>query len=982
MRFEKVFNHPWWLLLIFSALLFVALTPRLNSDIRDLNIEDARISIDQLNYIYSLNGQVKFDFGEIRKSIDDFSGTEKKLIQSWVQDGYPQYGTVSYGMTIDSAVEQQIALKISTFVDSRIVVNHEDVYSSGIFDANSFQARRGGQPYVVNFHLNKGDNELIIHVSNEYRSLSGMTAEIMIGPVLAVETYAFLEQFFDMFFISALLFVGFFFFIQSIIVYKMILTSRFYLLIGLSLIILALNSGGYKEKLLFNLFPLFSSQTVFYIADIFRGLSAISGGILILMYKKNVFSPFFRRFMMAYLSSYFIGTLLIPMRILESYTMVYYSFILAFLIPIIIGLIRKLEPAHYDNYFYVDDRATIAIILLPSIYGIGIMVYALGYWQAMIFSYYMLILIIVALVVLVTRNQLNAAKLAVENLDSLKELTALKDEFLKETANQLQKPILSIIQLAEHLYVNPGQKIDLVDVQNIYRSSNRLLLLVNDLVGFEQLEQGLISLDIQPIALDSLIQSVLHEQQDTFKFNKIDISLEINVSHIVIQSDAIRLKQAFYNLFESLLSSAQKIELRIVERDELYLEIMVYHRDPMIVASKFMYSQDLNSQNISLRLFDKFLKLLNIPYERTATENNVESYIMRFINDRSPVLESIPSIKKEREVVSQGMILYISYTVQSGLEIIPLLSQSNLTVQRESLLDDVLRALTTQMVELILIDYEEMSDDIETFIKSVRQTYNIIETPIIVLAQPLAMSKANKLKISGVNEVIRKPVSAYELQARIDVYQSIKINSQALLKQELYFLQSQIKPHFIFNTLSTIIALIGEEPYKAAALLEHLSDYLRSIVGVEFNDKMGTLQDELDLIDSYVSIEKARFNERIQIQFEIDTESRMCPMPPLLIQPLIENAIKHGILAKEEGGMIMLRTKLIGNKLSVEVRDDGVGMTQAKIQSLQAATSNQRVGISNVMLRLKKLYQSDLKISSRLREGTSMSFSISIKERL
>lgn len=177
------------------------------------------------------------------------------------------------------------------------------MYTSGIFDTSSLQVRRGGQPYVTDFHLNKGDNELIIHVSNEYRSLSGMTAEVMIGPVQSIEKYAFLEQFFDMFFISALLFVGFFFFIQSLIVYNMIRTSRLYLLLGLSLIILALTSSGYKEKLLFELFPQLSSYTIFYLANIFRGLSAISGGILILVYKKNVLSSFFRKIMMAYFSS-------------------------------------------------------------------------------------------------------------------------------------------------------------------------------------------------------------------------------------------------------------------------------------------------------------------------------------------------------------------------------------------------------------------------------------------------------------------------------------------------------------------------------------------------------------------------------------------------------------------------------------------------------------------------------------------------------
>ncbi len=160
---------------------------------------------------------------------------------------------------------------------------------------------------------------------------------------------------------------------------------------------------------------------------------------------------------------------------------------------------------------------------------------------------------------------------------------------------------------------------------------------------------------------------------------------------------------------------------------------------------------------------------------------------------------------------------------------------------------------------------------------------------------------------------------------------------------ELRALRAQIDPHFLFNSLNSINALIGADPEAARRMCERLGDFMRHTLRLGARHLV-PLRDELALIDRYLDIEQVRFGDRLHVAREIDPEAGVCLVPPLLLQPLVENAIKHGVAQRIEGGTIALRVARTAATLRIEV-DNPVDADAPR-------TTGEGVGLENVRRRL------------------------------
>lgn len=197
-----------------------------------------------------------------------------------------------------------------------------------------------------------------------------------------------------------------------------------------------------------------------------------------------------------------------------------------------------------------------------------------------------------------------------------------------------------------------------------------------------------------------------------------------------------------------------------------------------------------------------------------------------------------------------------------------------------------------------------------------------------------------------------------------------------LVKTELSFLKAQIRPHFIYNSISVIAALTVDDPYRAKNLLYDLSDYLRGSFRFDNCDGMTPLSDELETVKAYVSIEKARFQDKLTVEYDID-ENVSVFVPLLTIQPIVENAVRHGIFRKPEGGRITLRVYRETDCVVVEVEDDGVGMSESEIAEILKSEGPARgVGLKNISRRLDLCYGKSLEIKSEAGKGTLVAFRI------
>jgi two-component system LytT family sensor kinase len=202
----------------------------------------------------------------------------------------------------------------------------------------------------------------------------------------------------------------------------------------------------------------------------------------------------------------------------------------------------------------------------------------------------------------------------------------------------------------------------------------------------------------------------------------------------------------------------------------------------------------------------------------------------------------------------------------------------------------------------------------------------------------------------------------------------VKLEEQdrLLIQARLDTLASQINPHFLFNTLNSISSLIRVNPEQARLMVVRLSRIMRG--RLRNQDHFAPLRDELAFIEDYLSIELVRFGDKLRVVKEIDPATLDMLIPSMLLQPLIENSIKHGISSRIDGGTITIRTAHNNGRLAVVVEDDGVGIPEAEI----AGILNKGIGVSNVKERLKVLYNQDYRmlIDSQPGRGTRIEIEV------
>ena len=204
---------------------------------------------------------------------------------------------------------------------------------------------------------------------------------------------------------------------------------------------------------------------------------------------------------------------------------------------------------------------------------------------------------------------------------------------------------------------------------------------------------------------------------------------------------------------------------------------------------------------------------------------------------------------------------------------------------------------------------------------------------------------------------------------------NLEQNQQLLLKARMDALTSQINPHFLFNTLNTVSSLIRFDPDMARGVVLKLSNILRRLL--RKHETFVPLREELDFIDDYLDIEVIRFGrDKLQIFKEIDDETLDAFVPSMLLQPIVENAIKHGLAPRLAGGQIHLRTHRRDGRLSIEIDDNGMGISPERLLEVYGGG----IGISNVHERLRLLYGDQFEMDIRSQEGEGTQIRIEIPE--
>ncbi len=266
--------------------------------------------------------------------------------------------------------------------------------------------------------------------------------------------------------------------------------------------------------------------------------------------------------------------------------------------------------------------------------------------------------------------------------------------------------------------------------------------------------------------------------------------------------------------------------------------------------------------------------------------------------------------------------------------------------------------------------------------KSTKQVYNIID--IIQAAEKnLPLPLMNPSITSTYGYIIQNIVKTFINQSYLKT--QLEVRKYKLKSAQLIALQAQINPHFIFNTLETInwkVYQLTQSSNQANDMIEHLSDLLQYTLGSPESDVR--LREEIEYLESYVYIQKIRYKDKFDLLWDYQQDEFDVKVPRLILQPLVENAIYHGIKPKQTKGLIKIKIQKKENNIQIRVIDNGLGMTAAKLEQvrkrLKADNSfeSKNIGLSNINTRLLLKYQRGLYICSKRGWGTVIKLMIPI----
>ncbi|RZQ62207.1 histidine kinase [Amycolatopsis suaedae] len=253
-----------------------------------------------------------------------------------------------------------------------------------------------------------------------------------------------------------------------------------------------------------------------------------------------------------------------------------------------------------------------------------------------------------------------------------------------------------------------------------------------------------------------------------------------------------------------------------------------------------------------------------------------------------------------------------------------------------------------------------------------------MRTAVIV---PLLVEGETKAVLVVVGRTRKKLVQMAEAVGRFVTTQfelaRLEDSKIQLHKAEMTALRAQISPHFVYNALNTISSLIRTDPEEARELLQEFADFTRYIF--RNSGMFTTLAEELRNVDRYLTIESARFQGKLNVRLKIAPEVLSVVVPFLIIQPLVENAVKHGLWNKPNGGTVTVIAEDYGNEALISVEDDGIGMDPAKLSEVRDVhRTGAHVGLGNIAERMNQLFGAEYALIVETQVGAGMKVTLRV----
>ncbi len=593
-----------------------------------------------------------------------------------------------------------------------------------------------------------------------------------------------------------------------------------------------------------------------------------------------------------------------------------------------------------------------------------------------------------------------------------------KDDFLANTSHELRNPLHGIINIAQSILQNRPRQLDEKTKDDLTLQltiGHHMSRTLEDLLDITRLKEHRIKLQKGRLDLQAISVGVVDMLNVLIENKNIQMEVRIPNDFPSVAADKDRLIQVLFNLLHNAVKFTDE-GLITVDADLQDGMVQVHITDTGVGMSEQTvqkifeaYEQDDSSitskgagLGLGLSICRQLVELhggtievqselgegsrftFTLPLAETSFNEEVAPTMPTMEVDERFFKETPINIHSMMETFSKNESLSYKPRILAvdddpvNLQVLSnILSHEYYEVEGVASGKEALEKLEWSEWDLVISDVMMPTMSGYELTRFIRKKFSISELPIILLTARSSQEDINTGFLAGANDYVTKPVDAVELNVRVHALANLQASISERLRMEAAWLQAQIRPHFMLNTLNAIVSLSEVDTVRMSRLIDKFTHFLQRSFYLKNLDKVVPLKDELDLLESYLYIEKERFGDRLQINWEID-EVRDVMVPPLSIQTLVENAVNHGVLERMEGGIVTIRTCQKDTYSEISIIDNGVGINEEKIQQMFTIKPDQKkgIGLVNTDQRLKRLYGRGLHINSVIGVGTTVTMRI------
>ncbi|WP_422659374.1 ATP-binding protein [Paenibacillus sp. EC2-1] len=562
----------------------------------------------------------------------------------------------------------------------------------------------------------------------------------------------------------------------------------------------------------------------------------------------------------------------------------------------------------------------------------------------------------------------------------------MKDEFLYITSHELNTPLNGIMNVSRALLDESSRRVqgpqETEQLLMIRNTAFRMSSMVNDIIDATHIRHGQLDLRLAPVDLVSCISVVMEVSRFLAKSKNIQMVPAVSPEARYVYADEGRLTQVLYNVIHHKLTDVHEGDIHISTVIENGQAIIRIESDGD--SSDRGHSSDAQAQEngfaAGLTVARELVELMGgritggheVSIQLPLAEQSVASGETAATAEGLLKRDTLLTTDSEQFMEGTARILIASANPIDVEHLFSMLTTEGYNTYCIGSAQKAYEQISgTDRPDLVLVDV--MLPEVNGFelCRWIRQDFTQTEMPILLISSRSTSADIEAGISAGASDFITRPLDPGEVRVRINTLLAMKRLVREAAVNEMAFLRSQIKPHFIYNALGTIMSFCYTDGVRAGELLGIFSRYLRSIFHLDNTEDTVKLSKELELIEAYVDIEKARFGERVNVEFDIDRELYHCNVMPLTIEPLVENAILHGITKQLDGGTVRLGIHRDGVFVRVVVEDDGVGMTPEQIKGmLDTSKRKEGVGFRNTMRRIAHMTGRAPVIQSELGQGT------------